>query len=152
IAAVSAAPASLLDALGLAQEKGDRLKADMQPELRLPAEVLRALSTSDREQVIQACRSGRRVVLVEFQPSPERAARGFNITEVRSRLARLGELVKVLPRASAGAPTGIAFGLLLITDAEDATLAEAVDGTQDAVEPVLLKEESAETGPQTAGE
>ncbi|MGH8259218.1 MAG: Hpt domain-containing protein, partial [Steroidobacteraceae bacterium] len=138
IGAVPPAPAPLLEALALSQSPGSGSSPRATVQLALPDEVLRSLSTSDREQAVQAAQAGRRVVFMEFQPSTERAARGFNITAARGRLSRLGELVKVIPRSSPSAPTGIAFGLLLVTDAEDAVLAEAIDGTPEAVRTVAV--------------
>ena len=148
IAAIPAAPRSLIDALALEQSAHARPGGGGAIELELPDELARNLAAADREQLAQAVESGRRAVVVEFQPSPERAARGLNIAAVRSRLAAIGELVKVVPRASTSAPTGIAFGLVLVTDADDAVLAEAVDSTPAAILPIRATRARAARAPE----
>jgi two-component system chemotaxis sensor kinase CheA len=124
--AVPAAPQRLLAALAAlepsAVERGERLV--------LPAEIASRLSASEREQLASGARAGRRCVAVDFIPSAARAARGVGITSVRERIARLGEIVKVIPqsRPSDGdAPGGLAFTLILVTGAGDVELAAAVD-------------------------
>jgi two-component system chemotaxis sensor kinase CheA len=99
--------------------------------LDLEPELLAKLTASDREQLAGAAASGRRAVRLAFVPSPERAARGLTITTVRERLGRLGDIVRVLPRSlprSDEAPGGLAFDLLVVSGADDAALAEAIDG------------------------
>lgn len=128
IKSLAPAPAPLLEALALAQVPDSPPAASAATDIGLPPEILQALSASDREQLLQAPLSGKRVAFVEFQPSPAKAAAGINITTVRERIAKLGDLVKVLPRTSGDAPTGISFGLLLVTARDDAELTAAVAG------------------------
>src|SRR5690606_30302888 len=109
-------------------------------QLTMPEEVQKSLSPADLEQAAQAVQAGRRVLLVEFQPSPQRAAEGLNITSVRSRLASLGELIKVVPRSVATAPTGIAFCLLIATDAPDEAVAEAAGGPATPIQEIAISE------------
>lgn len=146
VSGIARAPAQLLEALALAQSTPAQAGAAQNLELTLPAEIHQSLSVADREQVVQAEQTGHRVVLLEFQPSPDKAARGLNITSARTQLARLGELVKVVPRSSPTAPTGIAFFLLLVTNAEDGALAEAIGAPPDAVQAVRIS--SAEAAPE----
>lgn len=96
-------------------------------------EVIGRLSTSEREQLAAATTSGRRALRVDFAPSPRKADAGISIASVRERLARLGELVKVMPiaaPASDRAPSGLLFALFLVTDASDDELAKVVGGTE----------------------
>lgn len=145
IADLPKAPAQLLEALALEQGIGTGAGVVPQAKVELPEELDRSLSAADREQVLQAAQSGRRVVVIEFQPSPERAAQGFNITSVRERIGKLGELIKVVPRSSTVAPTGISFSLLLATAAKDDELAQAAGTEQNAVREILLATPALET-------
>ena len=138
----SAAPAPLLEALALAQNPQKEIDAPIGLTLNLPPEIERGLSPSDREQVIQAGRAGHRVVLVEFQPSPEKASQGFNITSVREKLGKLGDLVKVVPHSAPQSATGIAFFLLMVTDAENSALAEATGDSETPVQNVTATPEA----------
>ncbi|RZA09271.1 MAG: chemotaxis protein CheA [Proteobacteria bacterium] len=128
LAGLSPAPVKLLEELTAAQGMQPSRPAAA-PRLELPEDIQRSLSASDREQLVQAAIDNRQAVMVEFSPSPANAAAGLNITAVRAKLAGLGEIVKVVPRSSARAPTGISFILLLITEAPAAELALAVNGT-----------------------
>lgn len=140
VGAVAPAPAALVDALALAQASQTSVRPTPLPELMLPEAIRHSVSAADREQVAQAAKAGRRVVLVEFRPSPERAVEGVNITSVRARLATLGELIKVVPRSVPDAPTGIAFCLLMTTDAPDEALIEAAGGAGTHLEEVPWSE------------
>lgn len=110
------------------------------PRLGLPADVDAKLSASEREQIAQGIRSGRRVVVLEFVPAPEKAERGLNITAVRARLSALGELVKVVPRSIPATPGSLAFSLVLVTSAENQSLAQAVEAEPGAVLELTLAE------------
>lgn len=138
IAGILAVPKSLVESLALAQRGSAVAPVNAQTALDLPEEISRVLSVSDREQLIQGARAGSRVIFLEFQPSPKNSALGINITTVRERLAKLGELVKVVPRSSAGSPTGIAFGLLLVTSAEDNAVTDAVGGDEGTLRVVTV--------------
>jgi two-component system chemotaxis sensor kinase CheA len=150
LGAVSPAPRALVEALALAQRGEPPVAPAPLGELSLPDAVRHGLSAADLEQLAQAAQAGRRVVLVEFRPSPQRAAAGVNITSVRARLATLGELIKVVPRAVPDAPTGIAFWLLMVSDASDEALFEAAGGSDAHVEEVRWRKLPSQPAPPAA--
>ncbi|HLU68800.1 MAG TPA: chemotaxis protein CheW [Kofleriaceae bacterium] len=131
--AVPPAPADLIDALaalGL-----DRLGAEV-GDLGLPEDVRSRLGPGETQELAHGLARGRRAVRVDFVPSPSRAASGLNITAVRERLGRLGDLVKVIPMSvprSPEAPVGLSFAVLMLTGAADAEIAEAAGMPLDAV-------------------
>jgi two-component system chemotaxis sensor kinase CheA len=111
------APKQLLDRLGslqVGQEPGTPSGS-----LSLDAQLLAKLSLAEQEQLLLGLSKGQTALRVDFVPSAARAAAGLNITAIRQRVAALGELVKVLPRALSepGGGGGVAFVLLLLTDA-----------------------------------
>ncbi len=118
------APSELLDEL-------DSLEPPLPTEaeaLPLDPAIASKLSASERQQLRDGARHGRRVVRVDFAPSAEKADRGVSITTVRERVGAVAEIVKVLPLTTAAtdaAPGGLVFALLLLTDAPDAQIAEA---------------------------
>ena len=126
--AVAPPPAALLAALD-ALEAGDITSgAPAKATLDLEPALAGKLAPFERDQLVTALEEGRRAVRLEFAPSPERAAAGHSINSVRERLAPVAEIVKVVPialEASAQAPTGLAFVLLLVTAEADETLARA---------------------------
>lgn len=126
------APAALIEALAMAQT-GIKAAPTAEKPSNLPPEIAKNLSASDLEQISQATKAGKRAVMVDFQPSPANVANGINITSVRARLGGMGDLIKVLPRSSPSAPTGIAFGILMITSHSDLDLATAVGGNNESV-------------------
>jgi two-component system chemotaxis sensor kinase CheA len=120
------APKPLLEALGAiridAPTRSSTNKLDLAPELLLK------LSPAEQEQLLQGLDAGRRAVRVDFVPSQARATEGLNITRVRERMGKLGEIVKVIPLtlpAAEGERGRVAFALLLLTDAADPAIAEA---------------------------
>jgi two-component system, chemotaxis family, sensor kinase CheA len=122
---VADAPEPLVHALASLQRPRGAAPAG---ELSLPNEILAKLAPADREELLRGVAAGRRARRVDFVPSPERAAQGLSITTVRERVGAVGDIVKVLPRAAAPgevAPAGLAFVLLVLTDADDVRLAEA---------------------------
>jgi two-component system, chemotaxis family, sensor kinase CheA len=133
VGSIPAAPSQLLEELALSQNSEVSGLGLSDIELLIPHEILKNLSVSDQQQVRQAIQSGRRVVVIDFQPSPQKAQEGFNITSVRDHLGKLGDLVKVIPRSSPGAPTGIVFSLLLATNAENSALAEAAGSGEESI-------------------
>lgn len=140
---VPAAPPSLVAALADLQGGAAPAPAPAPAALALEPELLSKLTAAEVGQLTQAGASARRAVRLEFVPTPERAARGVTITSVREALGRLGDLVRVLPRAvppGAAAPGGLAFVLLLVTGASDVELAAAAEadpgGIQTLVAPV----------------
>ena len=121
---IPAAPTSLIEALATSKISSVASAVSEPPELVIPPEILKSFSPSDREQVSQALAEGHRVILINFEPSPENAASGLNITSIRERLSQVGELIKVVPRSMPQAPTGIVFTLLLDTQKSDEYLSE----------------------------
>jgi len=116
---VAEPPAALLAAL-----------AALEGESPAPAEVLELdpaigekLGASEREQIAHGVRDGRRLVRVDFAPTPARASTGLGINVVRERLERIGEIVKVVPVS--GGP-GLVFAILVLTSAEDDAIASSV--------------------------
>lgn len=133
--ALSPAPRALLDELGAIQTRA----APPLPTgtLLLEPALLAKLSSSEQGQLLQGVREGRRALRVDFVPSPERSAEGFNITRVRERMAALGEIVKVLPFTLLGPDGGsgkVAFALLVSTRASDGEVADVVGARPDAVQ------------------
>ncbi|HET9624596.1 MAG TPA: Hpt domain-containing protein, partial [Kofleriaceae bacterium] len=86
------------------------------------------LSASERQQLAPALSGAAAAWTLSFLPSDHNAARGVTIATVRARLATLGEIVKVVPRTlrdAAGAQTGLAFDILIVSAAPVEALAEA---------------------------
>jgi two-component system, chemotaxis family, sensor kinase CheA len=132
------APRALLDALALEQHTDPRSATRPEIELGLADDIARSLGEADREQLVQAAEAGLRTLQIEFEPSADKAAQGYSIGAARSRLAELGEVVRIVPHASPRAPTGIAFCLLVITRADDATLAAAVGGDDTPIREISI--------------
>lgn len=133
LAAVAAAPARL----------------DLDPALAAK------LSGYERDQLLAALGEGRRALRVDFTPSPARAAEGLNITTVRERVARVAEIVKVVPRsvpASDEAPGGISFALLLVEAGSDEEVAAAAGVAPSALLPIGRARGEAAAPPQQAPE
>ena len=137
---VPAAPQALLNTLGdLRQAPGGR--GGSSAATSLPAELSAKLSDAERQQLIQGLEAGRRALVVQFSPTPERAAAGVNITSVRERMATVAEIVKVVPQsipATSEAPAGLAFALILLSEASDVVIAEAAATTPETLSPVRL--------------
>lgn len=141
VSGIPKAPARLLaDLIQFQSSAQPQLKAKSSAELNLPEEILRSMSASDTEQAQQGIATHRKLILIDFEPSPERAAQGLNITSVRERLAKIAELVKVAPHASGSAPTGIAFYLLVLSDLSPSDVANALSLALEAVCEVQPKE------------
>jgi two-component system chemotaxis sensor kinase CheA len=124
---VAAAPPGLLESLGGLEPPPALAAGDDDAVLALPGEIADKLTPSDRGQ-LASLPPGRRVVRLDFAPSPARAAEGLNITVVRERVGRLGDIVKVLPLSrprDEATPGGLVFALLVITAADDAALSQA---------------------------
>jgi two-component system chemotaxis sensor kinase CheA len=113
--------------------------------LDLADDLAAKLGPAELEQLGEGLAAGRRAVRIEFVPSPERAARGLDITAARERVDRLGEIVKVLPRGAAKsdhAPAGLVFVLLVLTSAPDEELAAAVESPADAVREIHARQDA----------
>jgi two-component system, chemotaxis family, sensor kinase CheA len=104
--------------------------------LSLPKELLAKLTRSEQEQLSAGIERGQRALRAVFMPTPDRSARGVTITTVRERVAKLAEIVKVLPSSvpkTAEAPGGLVFVLLLLTSVPDAELAAAIEVGADSL-------------------
>jgi two-component system, chemotaxis family, sensor kinase CheA len=137
---VPIAPKTLLNTLAdLRQVPGDN--ASSSASTSLPAELWGKLSAAERQQLVQGLQAGQRALVVQFLPTPERAAAGVNITSVRERVAAIAEIVKVVPQsipAKPDAPAGLAFALVVLSAATDGVIAEAAATTPDQLTPVRL--------------
>ncbi len=136
---VPKAPQALLDAFSTLTAAPRQARPR---SLDLPDDLAAKLGAGEVEQLAEGLAAGRRAVRVEFVPSPERAARGLDITAARERVERLGEIVKVLPRGvapSEHAPAGLAFVLLVLTSAPDEELAAAVEAPSHALQQIHLR-------------
>ena len=58
------------------------------------------LAGFEREQLVQGIARGQRAVCAEFVPSRKKAAEGLTINSVRERVAKIAEIVKVLPMSA----------------------------------------------------
>jgi two-component system chemotaxis sensor kinase CheA len=147
------APRELLDALGSIQIDGFMRRP--LGTLSLAPDLLAKLSPGEQEQLQQGLAKSRRALRVDFVPSQARAAEGFNITRVRERLASLAEVVKVIPftlPASAAAAGKVAFALLVLTDADDAAIAEAAGAAPEELHPVELLDAGPSAGEEPGAE
>jgi two-component system, chemotaxis family, sensor kinase CheA len=127
----SPAPRGLLERLeGLGQQVRDAAPPRTRPAaLDAEAAFVARLAPSEKEQLEAGLAGGQRAVRLDFVPSAERASRGLTINSVRERVAKLADIVKVLPLSGAAAGgASLAFALLLITRAEDAALLDVVGG------------------------
>ncbi|WP_375742424.1 chemotaxis protein CheW [Corallococcus interemptor] len=153
----SPAPANLLERLeALGPQVRDAAPRRARP-VTLDAEAAFAsrLAPSEREQLEGGLAGGQRALRLDFVPSSERAAKGLNINTVRERVAKLADIVKVLPLSGAAAGgASLAFALLLLTRAEDAVLLDAVGGAPATVRsleaPAPAEAPSADLGPDGA--
>jgi two-component system, chemotaxis family, sensor kinase CheA len=133
--AVAAPPAGLLRALEAATPSGRHTPVSSDGPLELDEAIARRLAPFEAEQ-LRRLAVGHRALRLDFAPSPERAAEGLSIDAVRQRIASIGEIVKVVPLsvpASASAPTGLVFAILVVTTATDAELCAAAGVAATAV-------------------
>lgn len=138
--AVAPAPTELLHALQNLEPSSSHSTASSAAELALEPELLAKLTPVEQTQLIQGAAQRRRALRLDFIPSPERSASGLTITTIRERVGKLAEIVKVLPRSlpkSPTAPGGLAFTLLLLTEATDEALAEAASLQPGELRPLL---------------
>jgi two-component system chemotaxis sensor kinase CheA len=98
------------------------------PSLNLEPNLSAKLGPLELELLRNGLGQGQRAVRVDFRPSLEKSARGVTINQVREQIQKLGELVKVFPvssRPDAEAQSGLAFVIILLTNATDESVAEA---------------------------
>jgi len=101
-----------------------------------PPELLAKLTLSEQEQVVTGLDRGQRALCIVFVPSPEKSSRGLTMTTVRERIAKLSEIVRVLPSSVAKtkeAPGGLTFVLLVLSSAPDAELASAIEVSSESL-------------------
>ncbi|HWP04566.1 MAG TPA: chemotaxis protein CheW [Polyangiaceae bacterium] len=106
-----------------AQGRRAEASLELEPALR------EKLTDFELVQLAKGVAAGQRALLAEFFPSPEKSAQGLSINAVRERVAKVAEIVRVLPRSvptSPEAPGGLSFALILLTSTNDALVAEAV--------------------------
>ena len=89
------------------------------------------LAAVDLQQLAAGWRAGRRAWRIVFVPGDDKAGAGITIGTVRARLAEIAEIVKVTPRATPGQGAGIAFDLVVLSDAPTAALAGAAATAED---------------------
>lgn len=138
---VASAPATLIEALNALRQSGSS-RPEAAAGTTLPGELWVRLGNAEREQLVQGLAAGRRGVVATFIPAPERANAGINITSVRERTASIAEIVKVVPQsipATDSAPGGLAFALILLTDASDPVVAEASSSDPSTLRPIALQ-------------
>jgi len=151
---VATAPAALIEALNALRQSGSS-RPEAAVGTTLPDELWTRLGSAEREQLVQGLTAGRRGVVATFIPAPERANAGVNITSVRERMAAVAEIVKVVPQsipASDSAPGGLAFALILLTDATDPVIAEASSSDVSALRPIALQAATAAVASGQEGE
>lgn len=127
--AVAAAPPQLLDSLRGLLSAGEAAVpfAEFQG---LHPDLAAKLSASETAQLLQGLAAGRPAWQIEFVPTLARIAAGIGITAIRARVEAVAEIVRITPRAlpaSADAPGGLAFVLLVLSDTPAAELAAAAD-------------------------
>ncbi|MDB4969440.1 MAG: chemotaxis protein [Myxococcales bacterium] len=127
---VAEAPSELLDRLErLESATPSTARQSGAGALILDAEIAGKLGAQDQAQLLEGLAQGRRALRVDFIPSPLRAEAGSTITSVRARVAKIGDIVKVVPISvpvTADAPGGLKFGLLVVTSESAQALADAV--------------------------
>lgn len=116
-------------------------QSEVAPSLQLDLDpsLLAKLAPMDRDQIAQGVAQGKRAMAAEFAPSPAKAEAGVTITTVREQIKSVAEIVKVLPRAvpgAEGAPAGLSFVLLLLSDVGEAELAAHIPAAQLSVRPL----------------
>ncbi|HEV8550352.1 MAG TPA: chemotaxis protein CheW, partial [Polyangiaceae bacterium] len=134
-----------LDSLGL---EAAQISVVDPPPLDLEAPLLEKLEPFELELLREGVAQGRRALRAEFRPTPELVARGQSINSVRERVAEVAEIVKVLPRsvpAGPDAPGGLAFVLLLLTQASNEVVAQAAGIDPTAVTSLVQPGPDAET-------
>jgi two-component system, chemotaxis family, sensor kinase CheA len=116
---VPPAPPALVQKLEAMDSGPAGSTASPDAQIDLEPELLAKLAAIDRDQLTLGIAAGKSALRAEFTPTPARAAAGITITSVREQLKRAAEIVKVLPRsvpATEGAPAGLSFVLLLLSE------------------------------------
>jgi two-component system, chemotaxis family, sensor kinase CheA len=134
---VQAAPPALLERLQGLESAAEGHAGPRPPTLVLEPALAQKVSTAEQAQLAAGVAAGRRALRLDYIPSAERSAQGLTINSVRERTGRLAELVKVMP-VPGPAPGGgnLTFVLLVLTDAADAALLEALGGPPASLRPL----------------
>ncbi|HET8937689.1 MAG TPA: chemotaxis protein CheW [Polyangiales bacterium] len=147
---IAAAPRKLLEALADLQRGSQPAPAKSSGAIALDPDIVAKLLPVEHEHLAKSVAAGKRALRIDFLPSPARSEAGFSITTVREKLSAIGEIVKVMPRAvpkSEDAPGGLAFVLLVLSEARDAELASATSTDASTFLPITLLGEPAEVAP-----
>jgi two-component system chemotaxis sensor kinase CheA len=129
------APKALLQSLGTLDFAADSDQGSLDTLLAVDAALFAKLTAAEKQHIKVGISGGRRILRVDFTPSPSRPDE-LTITSVRERVARVAEIVRVLPLSvapTATAPGGLSFVLFLVTDATDAEIAEAAGASPEDV-------------------
>jgi two-component system chemotaxis sensor kinase CheA len=132
-------PRALIEALDRLEATSEAATAQATAELMLADDVAGKLSGPEQAQLLEGSALGKRALRADFVPSPARAEAGLTITTVRARVAKLGEIVKVVPLSAPvgpDAPGGLRFALFILTSEPDAAVADAVGIDAAAVQPL----------------
>lgn len=135
----SPAPKALQDGFDALDLDAGGATSRLDAVLSLEPALFAKLTAAERQEIRGAITAGRRVLRVDFTPSPSRADE-LTITSVRERVSRIAEIVRVLPVSVAetkDAPGGLSFVLILVTEASDDAVAEAAGAPVDAVIPII---------------
>jgi two-component system chemotaxis sensor kinase CheA len=145
---VPPAPPQLLDALRALVIGSDSIAPSAEVQ-GLDLDLAAKLSPSEKAQLVQGLAAGRAAWQIEFVPTPARIAAGVGITAIRARVEAVAEIVRVMPRAlpaTADAPGGLAFILLVLSGGPPAELAAAADTTPEALVPIGARPREAWSG------
>lgn len=124
---VPPAPSELLGDL-MAIQTAPQAPVAPTARLHLEPELLAKLNAGEQLQLMRGVEASQRALRIDYIPSPDRSAQGITITRVREQLAKVGEIVKVVPVAlprDERSPGAMLFRLVLLTAASDAEVAEA---------------------------
>jgi two-component system chemotaxis sensor kinase CheA len=148
---IAAAPRKLLEALADFQRGSQPAPAESSGIIALDPEVLAKLQPVEHDHLATSVAAGKRALRIDFYPSPARSDAGFSITTVREKLSAIGEIVRVIPRAvpkSDAAPGGLAFVLLVLSEASEAELANASSTDASTFLPITLQSEPSAASPE----
>jgi two-component system chemotaxis sensor kinase CheA len=132
-----------------AAREGER--SAVRADLLIDPAIDAKLDPFERDLLLKGIRAGRRALRIDFAPSPARAAEGLTISTARERIGALAEIVRIVPLTvpmAEGAPAGIAFALLIVTDASNAQLALAAGIAEGEVRSLVRDAPQLETTPR----
>ena len=114
-----------------AASRGQSTKSEPPPPpvVSLDPELEAKLTPAEHAQLADAAVAGKRVLRIDFAPTPAKAEKGRNITTMRETLGAFGEIVRVLPiarPATDSTPGGLVFAIVLTTDAEASAISDAL--------------------------